>query len=61
MYSLMVAFDENQVIGHQNGMPWHLPNDLKYFKKVTTGKPIVRDGKRLNPLEGPCRIERILS
>ncbi|MBU6079467.1 MULTISPECIES: dihydrofolate reductase [Allobacillus] len=53
MYSLMVAFDENQVIGHQNGMPWHLPNDLKYFKKVTTGKPIVMGRKTFESIGRP--------
>nr|WP_289036599.1 dihydrofolate reductase [uncultured Allobacillus sp.] len=53
MYSLMVAFDENQVIGYQNGMPWHLPNDLKYFKKVTTGKPIVMGRKTFESIGRP--------
>ena len=32
---------ENRVIGRNNNLPWYLPNDLKYFKQVTMGKPIV--------------------
>ncbi len=39
--SLVVAMSQNRVIGHQNQMPWHLPNELKYFKRVTMGKPVI--------------------
>ncbi|WP_445491170.1 dihydrofolate reductase [Niallia sp. 03133] len=45
MISLIVAMDKNNVIGHNNELPWHLPADLKYFKKVTTGHPIVMGRK----------------
>jgi dihydrofolate reductase len=40
MISLIVAYDENRVIGYQNELPWYLPNDLKHFKTITTGKTI---------------------
>jgi len=33
--------DEGRVIGNEGGMPWHLPADLKFFKSVTMGKPII--------------------
>ena len=41
MLSLIVAMSTNRVIGINNALPWHLPNDLKYFKQVTMGKPII--------------------
>ncbi|WP_342525615.1 dihydrofolate reductase [Chryseomicrobium sp. FSL W7-1435] len=41
MISFIVAHDENRVIGYENKMPWHIPEDLAYFKKMTLGKPIV--------------------
>ncbi len=41
MISMIVAYGEHQVIGQDNTLPWHLPNDLKHFKQVTTGKTIV--------------------
>jgi dihydrofolate reductase len=39
--SFLVAFDRNLVIGDDKGIPWHLPADLKRFRKLTLGKPIV--------------------
>ena len=39
--SLIVAMDENGLIGAEGGMPWHLPNDLRHFKKTTLNKPIL--------------------
>ncbi|MCH5585689.1 dihydrofolate reductase [Shimazuella sp. AN120528] len=41
MISIVVAYDENRVIGYQNQLPWHLPNDLRHFKELTIGKTIV--------------------
>ncbi|MFT7559859.1 MAG: dihydrofolate reductase [Flavobacteriales bacterium] len=39
--TLVVAMAENNVIGCENGLPWHLPADLKRFKAVTIGYPII--------------------
>lgn len=39
--SLVVAMAADRVIGKNNAMPWHLPSELKYFKEITMGKPIV--------------------
>jgi dihydrofolate reductase len=39
--SIIVAFDENGVIGHNNQIPWSLPNDLKHVRAVTMGHSIV--------------------
>ncbi len=43
--SMIVATADNNVIGKDNDMPWHLPADLAYFKKVTLGKPIIMGRK----------------
>lgn len=43
--SLVVAMAEDRVIGLDNKMPWHLSADLKYFKKITMGKPIIMGRK----------------
>lgn len=39
--SCIVAVAKNLVIGKDNDIPWYLPADLKYFKKTTTGHPII--------------------
>jgi dihydrofolate reductase len=39
--AFVVAVARNNVIGINNQLPWHLPEDLKYFKRVTMGKPII--------------------
>lgn len=43
--SLIVAMANDRVIGKDNEMPWHLPADLKHFKSVTLGKPIIMGRK----------------
>ena len=45
MISLLVAMAQNRVIGKDNQLPWHLPEDLAYFKRVTMGHPIVMGRK----------------
>ncbi len=37
--------DKNRLIGKGNSLPWHLPADLKFFKQVTTGHPVVMGRK----------------
>ncbi|MGD2171697.1 MAG: dihydrofolate reductase [Gammaproteobacteria bacterium] len=39
--SLIVAMDENRLIGSARGLPWRMPADLEYFKRTTMGKPVV--------------------
>jgi len=39
--SLIVAMSTNRVIGKDNGLIWHLPGDLKFFKTTTMGKPMI--------------------
>ncbi|NRD80482.1 dihydrofolate reductase [Bacillus sp. BRMEA1] len=45
MISFIVAMDENRVIGKNNKLPWHLPADLKFFKRVTMGHSVVMGRK----------------
>lgn len=42
---IVVAMAENRVIGRDGDLPWHLPEDLKRFKAVTMGKPLVMGRK----------------
>ena len=53
MLSLIVAMSANRVIGINNSLPWHLPNDLKYFKQATMGKPIVMGRKTFESIGKP--------
>jgi dihydrofolate reductase len=58
--SLIVAMGENRVIGVNNRMPWHLSADLKRFRQITMGKPIIM-GRRTHesigrPLPGRKNI-----
>jgi dihydrofolate reductase len=43
--SLIVAAAENNVIGKDNKMPWHIPADFKHFKEITLGKPCIMGRK----------------
>ncbi|AHN21987.1 dihydrofolate reductase [Lysinibacillus varians] len=53
MISLIVAHDHNHVIGYENGMPWHLPGDLQYFKEKTMGKPMIMGRKTFESIGRP--------
>lgn len=50
---LVVAAADNGVIGHQGAMPWHLPADLRRFKRMTTGKPVVMGRKTFESIGRP--------
>ncbi len=39
--SIIVAHDRNRVIGYQNMMPWHLPRDLRHFRRLTMGHHVI--------------------
>ena len=58
--SLIAAAARNDVIGRGNDLPWHLPDDLRYFKRMTRGKPVLM-GRRTyqsvgSPLPQRCNI-----
>lgn len=50
MISLIWAMGENQVIGINNALPWHLPEDLKFFKRTTLGHTVAMGRKTLDSL-----------
>ncbi|MBC8025491.1 MAG: dihydrofolate reductase [Steroidobacteraceae bacterium] len=51
--TLIVAVADNGVIGRDNALPWHLPEDLKRFKRITMGKPIVMGRKTFESIGKP--------
>lgn len=51
--SIIVAASQNDVIGNDNKLPWHLPADMKYFKTVTTGHCIIMGRKTYEALGKP--------
>ncbi|NVK44311.1 MAG: dihydrofolate reductase [Oceanospirillaceae bacterium] len=58
--AIIVAQAQNRVIGIDNKLPWYLPGDLKYFKQVTLGKPVIMGRKTFDsigrPLPGRANI-----
>lgn len=42
---LIVAIAQNDIIGKEGSLPWHLPNDLKFFKRTTMGKAMIMGRK----------------
>lgn len=51
--SLIAAVAENGCIGKQNKLPWYLPEDLKYFKAITSGKAIIMGRNTFDSLGRP--------
>lgn len=51
--SLIAAMARNRVIGIDNRLPWHLPEDLKHFKALTLGHPIVMGRKTFESIGRP--------
>ena len=56
--SIVVAMDDNRLIGSKNQLPWHLPADLAYFKKLTTGKSILMGRKTYDSIGRPLPNRR---
>ena len=51
--AMIWAMAKNRVIGRNNNLPWHLPNDLKYFKRLTTGKAVIMGRKTYESIGRP--------
>ena len=56
--SLVVAASTNNVIGSDGGLPWHLPDDLRHFKRLTTGKPVVMGRRTFESIGRPLPDRR---
>ena len=63
----IVAMAQNRCIGINNDLPWHIPEDLKHFKKMTAGKPVIMGSKTFEAVQNqigsplPGRLNIILS
>lgn len=51
--AMIAAMANNRVIGKDNKMPWHLPEDLRHFKAMTLGKPVVMGRKTFESIGRP--------
>lgn len=64
MISFVWAEDKNHIIGSNGHLPWKLPNDMKHFKNVTTGHPIVMGRKTFESFPNgplPNRLNIVIS
>ncbi len=51
--SLIAAMDEERTIGRGNRLPWHLPTDLRRFRKITLGHPVIMGRKTYESMGRP--------
>ena len=58
MISIIVAYANRRVIGHKGRIPWHLPDDLQHFKRVTSGHNIVMGYKTYRSIGHPLPKRR---
>lgn len=58
LLALIAAMSTNRVIGRDGDMPWHLPEDLAYFKKVTQGRAIIMGRRTWESLGRPLPKRR---
>jgi dihydrofolate reductase len=61
--ALVVAMGRNRVIGRDNALPWHLPADLRHFRAITLGKPVLMGRKTHESIGRPLpeRINIVIS
>lgn len=53
MFTIVAAASENNALGKDNGLVWHLPDDFKRFKALTSGHTIIMGRKTFESLDGP--------
>lgn len=61
--SLIVAIAANGIIGRDNRLPWHIPEDLRWFKRTTLGKPVIMGRRTWDSLGRPLpgRVNIVLT
>ncbi len=55
LIALIVAMDKNRVIGVGGGLPWRLPDDMRFFRKMTLGKPVIMGRKTYQSIGKPLK------
>ena len=58
MINIIAAVGKNYELGLNNKLLWNIPNDLKYFKKITTGKTVVMGRKTYESIEKPLQKKK---
>lgn len=48
--TMIVAMDQNRLIGYNNALPWHIPSEMKHFLQTVKGKPILVTGMTYDSL-----------
>jgi len=56
--AIIAALGRNRVIGKKGKLPWHVPEDLKRFKRLTTGHPVLMGSKTFDSLGRPLANRR---
>lgn len=56
--SLVVAVAENGVIGRQGGLPWRLPDEIRHFKRLTTGHTVIMGRRTFDEIRAPLANRR---
>ena len=51
--AIVVAYDRQRAIGHAGGLPWHLPDDLRHFKALTLGQPVLMGRRTFESIGRP--------
>lgn len=61
--SLVAAYDRNRVIGRDNALPWRLPADMRRFRTLTTGKPVIMGRRTFESIGEPLgdRVNIVLT
>jgi dihydrofolate reductase len=53
--ALIAALDQNGVIGYRGAVPWRLPDDMRWFREMTMGKPVIMGRKTYESIAGPLK------